>query len=489
MIGRQIAKGAGWTVGMKLCQRALGLVSTLVLARLLVPSDFGLIAMATSIFAVLEALTAFGFDAAIIHRQVSSSDYLNSAWTLNVIIGAFNALALLIAIPLAVGFYNEPRIASILWVVAACSAIGGFRNIGLVLYEQAMDFSRVFAIALYKKLTTFAVTLSFALYLQNYWALVVGMLTGAIADLLLSYWLHPYRPRLSLSRARELLHFSKWLLVNNVLFFLNLRGSDFIIGKAAGATALGTYSVAYEVANLPTSELVHPVMRAVFPAYARLASVRDDLRSGYLMVFRMVTTFSMPAAAGIACLAEPIVAVLLGPKWTAAVPLIQILAFFGAVRALQANVGSVYLALGQPAIPTFLGALYAVVALSSVAVAVAHYDLVAAAWALLASNIFTAVITFGFLLRKLQLSLRSFLSAVIRPVAASAMMAVVLLAALSAFPGGAMLAYQFVALLGLVTLGACTYVLVLVVIWFIAGRPSGAETDLWNVARAKLGRA
>ena len=489
MIGRQIAKGAGWTVGIKLCQRALGLVSTLVLARLLVPADFGLLAMATSIYAVLDALTAFGFEAAIIQRQASSPDYLNSAWTLNAMIGASNALALLIAIPLAVGFYKEPRIASILWVVAACSVIGGFRNIGMVLYEQAMDFSRIFAIAVYKKLTTFAVTLSLALYLQNYWALVIGMLSGAIADLLLSYWLHPYRPRLSLSRARDLLHFSKWLLVNNVLFFLNHRGSDFIIGNRAGAAALGTFSVAYDVANLPTSELVHPVMRAVFPAYARLAAVRDDLTRGFLMVFRMVTAFSIPAAAGIACLAEPIVAVLLGPKWTAAVPLIQLLAFFGAVRALQANSGSIYLALGQPAVLTGLSALYAVVALSSFAIVLSQRDLVTATWALLGANVFTAAINFMLLLRKLDLSLRALLSALVRPFAASAVMAAVLVTAQGAFPVTAPFGYQVVALLGLITLGACTYALVLVAIWLMAGRPNGAEADLWNVARAKLGRA
>jgi lipopolysaccharide exporter len=489
MIGRQIAKGAGWTVGIKLCQRGLGIVSTLVLARLLVPSDFGLLAMATSIYAILEAFTAFGFEAAIIQRQASSPDYLNSAWTLNAMIGGVNALVVLLAIPLAVGFYNEPRIASILWVVAACSVIGGFRNIGMVLYEQAMDFSRIFAIAVYKKLTTFTVTLALALYLENYWALVVGMLSGAIADFVLSYWLHPYRPRPTLARARDLLHFSKWLLINNVLFFLNHRGSDFIIGNKAGAAALGTYSVAYDVANLPTSELVHPVMRAVFPAYARLAKVRDDLSRGFVMVFRMVTAFSIPAAAGIACLAEPIVAVLLGPKWTAAVPLIQLLAFFGAVRALQANSGSIYLALGQPAILTGLSALYAVVALSSFAIVLSQHDLVTATWALLGANIFTAAINFKLLLRKLDLSLRAFVSALVRPVAASAVMAAVLVAAQSAFPVGASLAYQFMALLGLVTLGACTYVVMLVLIWMMVGRPNGAEADLWNIARAKLGRA
>jgi O-antigen/teichoic acid export membrane protein len=230
-------------------------------------------------------------------------------------------------------------------------------------------------------------------------------------------------------------------------------------------------------------------MRAVFPAYARLAAVRDDLSRGFLMVFRMVTAFSIPAAAGIACLAEPIVAVLLGPKWTAAVPLIQLLAFFGAVRALQANSGSIYLALGQPAILTGLSALYAVLALSSFAIVLSQRDLVTATWALLGANIFTAAINFTLLLRKLNLSFRAFMSALVRPLAASAVMAAVLIAAQSAFPLGGSLAYQFVALLGLVTLGACTYVIVLVLIWLMAGRPNGAEADLWNVARAKLGRA
>jgi O-antigen/teichoic acid export membrane protein len=95
------------------------------------------------------------------------------------------------------------------------------------------------------------VTVPLAIWLRNYWALVIGMVVGKIFAVVISYWMHSYRPRLSLAGASDLMSFSGWLLVNNTLYFFNERLTDFVVGRMAGASALGLYNVSYEISNMP----------------------------------------------------------------------------------------------------------------------------------------------------------------------------------------------------------------------------------------------
>jgi lipopolysaccharide exporter len=359
-IERRMARSAAWMIGLRLADRTIGLVSVLFLARLLVPADFGLVAMGTVILGALEAMSAFGFEMALIKRQAKDRARWDSAWTLNVMIGAFNATVIAALAPLAALFYGEPRVTSVMLVLAASALVSGLRNIGMVEFEQELRFGRIVMLSLTRRTVSFVVTLTLAWWYGSYWALLVGMVTGHVVDLLLSYAFSPYRPRFSLVAWRDLFSFSKWLLLNNVLFYTSQRGGDAVVGNQAGASALGTYTVSLELANLPTSELVWPVMRAVFPGYAMMSSNVQRLAQGFLKVFALVLMFALPAAAGIALLAEPLVAVLLGPRWSDATPIIQVLAIAGGIRAAQANTGSVYLALDRPQLASaimFLGIL------------------------------------------------------------------------------------------------------------------------------------
>src|SRR2546425_863667 len=144
-----------------------------------------------------------------------------------------------------------------------------------------------------------------------------------------------WRCRFSLAAAGESFDFSKWLMINNILIFINNRGIDFVIGKVLGPQALGLYTVAYEVSNLPTTELVYPISRAVFPGYSRLAGDRQALRAAFLQVISLIALITVPAGIGIGLVAEPTVPGVLGQKWMDSVRLMQVLALFGVVRTLH----------------------------------------------------------------------------------------------------------------------------------------------------------
>ena len=356
-----MAKGAAWMVLLKFIERGMGLLSTIVLARLLVPADFGLVAMAMSIIAVLELLGAFGFDWTLVQRSEATTDQFNTVWTFNVIFSLFCSAVLVLTAGFAAAFYFESRLQAIMYALALGTFVQGFENIGVVNFRRELQFNREFKFLLAKKLASVAITIPLAFAMTSYWALIIGVVFGKVVSVALSYRVHPYRPRLSLAAFGDLFHFSKWLFLNNIISFLNNRSADFVIGKMTGAQSLGLYSIAFEISNLPTTELVAPINRAAFPGYSRQADDLPKLRDSFMSVIAMIALFALPAAAGIALVADLAVSVLLGNRWQATVPLIQVLAFYGVIMALQTNIIYVYVAIGKPKLVTLVGGLQFIV--------------------------------------------------------------------------------------------------------------------------------
>ena len=352
---RAIAKGAAWMVLAKLTERSLGLVSTLVLARLLVPMDFGLVAMAMSVIALIELATAFGFELALIQRENPTKDHYDTAWTLNVTLGTSCAsVTAALAYPAAL-FYEEPRLVMIMVALAASWAIQSFENIGVVDFRRNLQFWREFRFLTSKKLVAFATTVSLALLSQTYWALVAGTIAGRAAGVLLSYRMHPYRPSFCLAARRDLFSFSAWLFVTNILNFLEYRLAHFVVGRVHGPVALGLYTVGSEFAHLPSSELIAPINRAVFPGYSRMTGNLAELRQGFIDVIAVIAIVAAPASIGVAAAAKPLVLALFGNRWIEAVGLVQILALNGGIHAFASNHYSAYLALGQTRTPAHRG--------------------------------------------------------------------------------------------------------------------------------------
>jgi O-antigen/teichoic acid export membrane protein len=264
--GKQIAKGAAWLMGFKLLDKSIGLISTLVLVRVLTPSDFGLVAMAMAVVALLELMGAFGFDSALIQRQDTARSHFDTAWTFNVVFGVAIALLLVVMAVPAAAFYREPRLELMLPVLAIGAVVGGFENIGTVAFRKELNFRMEFIYLLIKRVAVFVVVVTLALTLRSFWALIFATIAGKVMAVGISYLLHPYRPRFSLAARGELFQFSKWLFISNLIQFLHSRSTDFILGRTVGSYGLGVYNLAAEISAMPSTELIAPLNRAVYPA-------------------------------------------------------------------------------------------------------------------------------------------------------------------------------------------------------------------------------
>jgi PST family polysaccharide transporter len=331
------------------------------------------------------------------------------------------------------------------------------------------------------RIGSFTVTIALAFWLRDYWALVFGIVAGRLLGLVAGYAMQPFRPRLSLAMWRDLIGFSKWMLLGGILNFITTRIDTFIIGKVAGMQATGLYQIAYEISNLPATELVAPIARATYPAFSKLADNPPALTRAFLESLGMILLVSLPAVTGIALTADLIVGVFLGPKWAAAASLMQVLALYGAIRVCFANTYSVFLALNRPDMGTWLLAPTLVVLIPALLWATPRFGAEGAAWALVTAGAVTLVLNTYCTLHLLCVSVARLLSHFWRPVVACSVM------------GGAVMLFRdwcahtiqtslLTELLSSAAVGATTYSVTLFALWWMANKPDGVEMTVLRSA-------
>lgn len=482
---RQIAKGTAWLMLFKVFDKAVGLISTLILARLLVPSDFGLIAMASSIVALTELMGAFGFDTALIQRQNARREHYDTAWTFNVIFGLAIACTLIILTIPAATFYNEPRLTSIIPLLAIGALISGMENIGTVAFRKELNFNLEFKFLALKRISGFIVTIFFAFTFQTYWALIAGTLTSKIVALIISYRLHDYRPTFSLSARADLFNFSKWLFISNLIGFLRSRSTDFILGRTAGTHGLGIFNVGHEIAMMPTTEIVAPINRAVYPAYSKLVTNKLELNSRFLEVFGFIALISIPASFGLIAIAETAIPVLLGRKWIETIPIVRLVAIAGLAGALQSNLHVFILAIGKPKASTYLSAALLVISLPLIIFSSIEYGLIGAASAYMASACINFICTVVVFIKISGIKIIDFSRQLYNPFCSTIVMTGSVYYLDQHFTHNLPDVPLTAAFLACILAGCIIYTTTVIFIWHISGRPDSTEKTLIDLISRK----
>ncbi len=325
---RRTAAGAGWTVGWRMATRLLGLLNTLILTRLLLPSDFGLVALGSSFVVSLDAMSALGIEDALVRERAPDRELYDTAFTLNLIRSGLTATMLAVAALPTAAFFREPRLADVLLSLALGTVATGMTNIGIVDFRRTLSFHREFRLLIAPRLAGVLMTVIVALLARSYWALIAGILTGRSLTVILSYVMHPYRPRLTLRAWRHLAGFSIWTWALSIATLVRDRADGFLIGWSLDATQVGIYSIGTEIADLPTTELVAPLGRACFSGFAAARHAGEDSGQTYLRVVAVVALLTFPLGIGISLLADPMVRLAFGSKWVEAIFVIQIAALF-----------------------------------------------------------------------------------------------------------------------------------------------------------------
>jgi O-antigen/teichoic acid export membrane protein/glycosyltransferase involved in cell wall biosynthesis len=483
-----MAKGVGWMVMLRMADRVLGVISFSILARLLLPEHFGLVALAVSLSGLLEILGEFSVELALIRDPRADRRLYDTAWTMKIMRGLVVAGILALLAPLVAGFFGEPRVEAVVYCLALARLIQSFENIGVVEFRKALTFNKEFTYLFLSRCLSTVLALAFAVMWRNYWALVGGILAQKSTQVALSFVVHEYRPTWSLTGFRELFHFSKWMVIQNFVHGLNLQAPTWVIGQLAGVGAVAHYAVGSEIATLTTSELRAPIRRAMFPGFAKLASDPQALQNGFLDAYGLMVLIGLPIPMGLAVAAPFLVHVFLGDQWQAAVPVIEVLALYGVVQAVGSSSHLVYLALNRPQITARLAGLHFGLLLPLLVAGVSWAGAVGAAWALTITSIIVLLVDFRLILRMLDIPLHNILATLARPVGGSLAMLAGLISLRLIFPepqSWISSALQLVALSGT---GVIVYAGAVLTLWHLTGRPYSAENRVLSVLRDRWER-
>lgn len=468
--GRSLLIGSIWMIGVRWGMRMIGLVSTMILARLLTPEDFGLIAMVMLAYGLLETISYAGADLALMRPGADTRAHFNTAWTVQILQGLFIAVCLVIAAPFIASYFKEPRAQLAIYVVALRPLIESFGNIGVVAFRKELDFGREFRFAIYTKLLNFVIVVAAAYLLRNYWALLLGSLVSSVASVAVSYRMHAYRPSLSLARIREIWGFSQWLMISRVGSYLNRKCDEFVVGGYAGTAAMGNYHVASELATLPSNEVVMPVRRAMFPTLSKMAGKGAEFTQAVLASFSAIAALCLFISATLLVSAPELVAVVLGGKWQDAVPLMRWMAVFGAFSALTLILEVPLWVAGRTDTSATQAWLELAIIVPASLYGVIHYGVEGAAAARAGVSMLVLPLMMMLTARYGSVSVGQLLGALWRPLVAASLMAALIELLPWAFFEPAM-----VRLAAKCSLCLLVYPALLGLLWVLSGRPAGVE--------------
>lgn len=487
-VGRKVAVGAAFMITGRLVIRLLSVINLLILARLLPPGEFGIVVLASVAFAILETLTAMNYFLALARRPSIDRDVYDSAWTMNILRCLVLGAAVAATADVQAGLLGDERVGPILLVVAAGVVLDGLHSIGLIRLQRELRYDVMFRFQVVSRVVAFVVTLVLAFWLQNYWCLVLGNIAAKFVTIPYSYWLAPDRPRFSLRHAGELLHFSKWMLAVNACQAIEAQAANLSLGRLAGVQALGMWSVSYQLAATPVTELAVPVRGPIYAGYAQIQHDRVALQRHFLTGFGLLGAVIVPLSVGIALVAPQLETLALGPAWAGAAILIALCAIYALLDCMAHFTGGIFYVLdGQDR----LARTYAVLTVLRIAAVVpaAHYGgVVGVGFAMLAVSAVSCVVWHWRTAVLLGTTLGDAWVQVWRSLAAACVMVAAVVAVQIALPPPAGTLLAILELLGLAACGAVVHIAAQWVLWRLSGCPDAAERRLLDSALALLAR-
>lgn len=472
----RLVTGFAWVMASRILINFLAFASSIVLARLLVPEDFGLVALAVGLGTVVLALTALPISEALISITDLDEHHLHSAFTLGLIRATLLAVLLVAAAWPAAAIYDDARLVPIMLIQAFNAMLTGFYSPRWPLIQKNLSFGPEFVSGSSSRIIMALSSVLLAYSFGNYWAIVIPLTIVQLVSVGFSHLYAPYRFRLSTRRLNDIWSFSIWMTLGAVLTAITTRLDALLIGGVLGHKAVGYYSYGDEKANLPTRELSGPLVMVLFPG---LAAVKDDparLASGYKRIQRLIFAASLPAGVGFALIADQFVHLLLGDKWAPIIPIMQVIGVALAFENMIVGAIPLAMATGDTR-PLFARN---VLSFACRTPAVALGLLLFGIPGVLAARVFAVLCNLAIFLtlakRLANVSVTEQFAGCVRSMLAVIVMAIAVLGFKTTLSPATLA--QGLPLLATVAIGGLCYALAHGIIWLLAGRPDGPEAEI-----------
>jgi O-antigen/teichoic acid export membrane protein len=371
-IKEKAIKGIVWSVIQNWGSQVVSLIVFFVLARLLAPDAFGLVALANIFLALMQTFLNQGFAQALIQTQELKPEKIDTAFWTNLGIGILLTGMSWIGADVIASLFKQPELAPILRGFSLLFFINSTSNIQQALLERNLKFK---AIAIRSLVGTFVggcVGIIMALSNFGVWSLVCQQIAQEVVGALLLWNASEWRPKFRFSHDyfREMFSFGINILGFNFLSFLNTRADDFLIGYFLGTVALGYYAISYRILGVMTQLLISTANQVALPTFSRLQLDIDKFRQAFYAATQFTSVISFPVFLGVAALAPELVILLFGQQWIPSIPVLQILSFSGIFKSVNFFRNSLFIAMGKPSWSVWIGLLNVVLNLIGFTLAV-----------------------------------------------------------------------------------------------------------------------
>ncbi len=348
-LGNRAAMGAIVNGTSQMIRILLGLLLTVIVARVLSPEDFGLVAMVAPIAALAALIPSFGLGQALIQAEDLSREQIQSAFWVSVALGIFCVACLLLAAPLIGIFFEDPRASHLTIAAAATLFVTNLSTVHSAVITREMRFGTLSIGDLISSATLFSTTLLLALVLENYWALWAGSFMSALFASIYFWTVSVWRPAIppDFTASSSLWKFSSAVTGFNILNYLARNVDNLLIGKVAGAHSLGLYDRSYRLMTFPLSNLTEPLGKIMLPVLSQLRRNPRKFRLAFLRVAWIVMLFTAPAAIVVASASEAVIVGLLGDRWAEARGIFFWLSIGAIYQPLSSITGWLFISLGR----------------------------------------------------------------------------------------------------------------------------------------------
>ena len=333
----RIVKSVFWIVWSRGAVQVLSFLSTLVVARLLSPADYGLMALAGMWTFVISLVAELGLGAAVVQFRDVEECEVNTCFWLTMSMAGTGYLALYAAAPALAAWFVNPMLSDVLRVAGLSLPLIAVRIIPDSLLRRRLQLDKVSKAEIASAAVTIPVVLGMAWYGAGVWALVAGAVVMPLVQSVVSFWFVRWWPglRIGSRRLNELLRYSLATLGSRLGWAAYQQLDMFLVGKLSGEVVLGFYSMAKLLANLPSERISVAVLQLASPVLAGLQADRTAMRTSFLRGLRLVASLTVPLCLGMGLVADDLVYVALGDKWIPVVPLLQVLCLAGLIRSLD----------------------------------------------------------------------------------------------------------------------------------------------------------
>jgi PST family polysaccharide transporter len=409
MTDNSALRGVSWTFLSYGVNRVLTFATTLVLARLLVPSDFGLLALATLAIGLFGLFRDLGLGSALVVRQDFTRRDQGTVLTLMLVTGVLLAAGVAALSPLAAMAFEEPRLDDILPLLTLSLILGAVTGFYSAVMQRELRFRRQFGLSMVQTVAYSACAIPMAALGTGIWSLVVGQIVGMLAACLAVPWLAPYlvRPRFERRVARAAIGSGGGFMVQGWLAFVEENVDYLVVGRALGARELGFYSMAYRLGELPLRAIAGPIAQVTFPNFAAMRERGESLDGVFLSALRLVAVVTCPLGAVLSATADPFTRAVLGGQWTPMIGALSVLGLWAAVRPVQFTIGWLLNSIGQAALLAAIATAILVAFVPALVVAATLGGLTAVAWATLGDVVVSLVAFMVFTQRRAGVAMRA----------------------------------------------------------------------------------